>query len=446
MNTRLDATATPARRIAGIAVSQRGRRRASGRLPAAEPAGTAAARTARHPRRRQGRGLDDRSRGAVTMCRGCRWTRLAGLAVTRHGYGRPDAAHPGNRGRAPGARQRRASRRPSARLALADAVDGDDLVLVLLSGGASANWIAPAHRPHARREAGGDAGAAQKRRRHRRDEHGAQASLAHQGRPARQARLSRQSRDARDLRRARRRSGGDRLRADGARPDDARRRPRDRRAATVWSFPTAVTRALNDPGNETPKPGDEVFAGVGLSDRGAAGRRVGGRRRAGRSGGLRMRHARRPLAGRGARGRRRTRPAGARASAPRAAAPSILSGGELTVTLRGKGRGGPNQEYALALAIHLDGAPGIAALAADTDGTDGGQRPSRRPGRRLRRPDHAGPGAGRPASIPPRFSPTTIPRGFSMASATCSGPARRSPTSPTSAPSSLTGHAELTGI
>ncbi len=53
----------------------------------------------------------------------------------------------------------------------------------------------------------------------------------------------------------------------------------------------------------------------------------------------------------------------------------ILSGGELTVTLRQtrKGRGGPNQEYALALAIHLDGAKGIAALAADTDGTDGGR-------------------------------------------------------------------------
>jgi hydroxypyruvate reductase len=51
---------------------------------------------------------------------------------------------------------------------------------------------------------------------------------------------------------------------------------------------------------------------------------------------------------------------------------AILSGGELTVTLRGGGRGGPNQEYALALAIHLDGAPGIAALAADSDGTDGG--------------------------------------------------------------------------
>ena len=50
----------------------------------------------------------------------------------------------------------------------------------------------------------------------------------------------------------------------------------------------------------------------------------------------------------------------------------ILSGGELTVTIRGNGRGGPNQEYALALAVALEGTKGISALAADTDGTDGG--------------------------------------------------------------------------
>lgn len=52
--------------------------------------------------------------------------------------------------------------------------------------------------------------------------------------------------------------------------------------------------------------------------------------------------------------------------------PSILlSGGELTVTVRGNGVGGPNQEYALALALVLDGCKGITALAADTDGLDG---------------------------------------------------------------------------
>jgi len=51
---------------------------------------------------------------------------------------------------------------------------------------------------------------------------------------------------------------------------------------------------------------------------------------------------------------------------------ALLSGGELTVTIRGQGRGGPNQEYALALLDALGVADGIAALAADTDGADGG--------------------------------------------------------------------------
>ena len=69
--------------------------------------------------------------------------RLAGLGVTRHGYGRPtrfipviEAGHP-----VPDQAGISATKRV---LAMADAVDGGDLVLVLLSGGASANWIAPA--------------------------------------------------------------------------------------------------------------------------------------------------------------------------------------------------------------------------------------------------------------------------------------------------------------
>ena len=49
----------------------------------------------------------------------------------------------------------------------------------------------------------------------------------------------------------------------------------------------------------------------------------------------------------------------------------LLSGGETTVTVRGNGTGGRNVEYALALAIALEGAAGIYALAADTDGVDG---------------------------------------------------------------------------
>lgn len=49
----------------------------------------------------------------------------------------------------------------------------------------------------------------------------------------------------------------------------------------------------------------------------------------------------------------------------------VLSGGELTVTRQGNGIGGPNAEYCLALALALDGAPNIWALACDTDGVDG---------------------------------------------------------------------------
>ena len=49
----------------------------------------------------------------------------------------------------------------------------------------------------------------------------------------------------------------------------------------------------------------------------------------------------------------------------------LLSGGETTVTVRGQGRGGRNAEYLLALAVALDGAPGIHAIACDTDGIDG---------------------------------------------------------------------------
>lgn len=49
----------------------------------------------------------------------------------------------------------------------------------------------------------------------------------------------------------------------------------------------------------------------------------------------------------------------------------LLSGGELTVTRTGDGIGGPNAEYSLALAIALNGAPGIRAIACDTDGVDG---------------------------------------------------------------------------
>jgi hydroxypyruvate reductase len=57
--------------------------------------------------------------------------------------------------------------------------------------------------------------------------------------------------------------------------------------------------------------------------------------------------------------------------APLALPAVLLSGGETTVTVIGKGCGGRNSEFLLGLALALNGAPGIHALSADTDGTDG---------------------------------------------------------------------------
>jgi glycerate 2-kinase len=130
-------------------------------------------------------------------------------------------------------------------------------------------------------------------------------------------------------------------------------------------------RALTDDKNESPKPGDAIFAGstFTLAARPADAMRAAqaavtaagyecislGDRVEGEAREVAVAHA--ALA-------RELRAKGKRAV--------ILSGGELTVTIKGQGRGGPNQEYALALAIALAGMPGVAALAADTDGTDGG--------------------------------------------------------------------------
>ena len=194
---------------------------------AAAPARTAAARAARHPRRRQGGRLDDRSRGTALLpnaaaeparrhCRHPPRLRPADPSISR-------SSRPAIR-----CRTRPASRRPSATLALADAVDADDLVLVLLSGGASANWIAPAHGltleekqavTRALLTSGANIGEMNAVRKHLSRIKGGR--LAQRAYPAK-------SGDARDFRRAGRRPGGDRLRADGARSDDACRRARDR--------------------------------------------------------------------------------------------------------------------------------------------------------------------------------------------------------------------------
>ena len=60
-----------------------------------------------------------------------------------------------------------------------------------------------------------------------------------------------------------------------------------------------------------------------------------------------------------------------RTLAPGGAPLALILGGETTVTVAGSGRGGRNQEMALALALELDGRTGIVAAALGTDGTDG---------------------------------------------------------------------------
>jgi hydroxypyruvate reductase len=296
--------------------------------------------------------------------------RLEGIAVTRHGYGRPtrritmvEAGHP--------VPDEAGLKGTEQALAFADAASADDLVLVLLSGGASANWIAPAPgisfadkqaTTRALLRSGANIGEINCVRKHlSRIKGGRLARLAH---PARLVTLA-----ISDV-------PGDDPAVIGSGPTvpdpttlaDAR--------AVVGKYrldlPETVIRALNDPGNESPKPGDRIFAETSyrivarpadaLAAAQATVREAGydcvvlGDRLQGEAREVAAAHAR--LARDFAATHRRT---------------AILSGGELTVTLKGGGRGGPNQEYALALAIHLAGAKGIAALAADTDGTDGGR-------------------------------------------------------------------------
>ncbi|HEC90946.1 MAG TPA: glycerate kinase [Alphaproteobacteria bacterium] len=63
----------------------------------------------------------------------------------------------------------------------------------------------------------------------------------------------------------------------------------------------------------------------------------------------------------------------ARAAAQSGVSRVFLSGGEVTVTIKAEGRGGPNAEYALAMALELDGNPAVRAIACDTDGVDGSE-------------------------------------------------------------------------
>jgi len=295
--------------------------------------------------------------------------RVSGLAVTRHGYGRPtrfvrliEAGHP-----VPDAAGLAAT---FETLALADSAGPADLVLVLISGGASANWIAPAlglllsEKQALTREllaSGASISEINTVRKHLSRIKGGR--LAERAAPARLAAVG--ISDVPD-------DDPTVIGSGPTVPDPttlAEARAIVARYLVVAS--DAVTRALCDPANETPKPGQSVFAGTSFAlatrpaevfrHAEAVVRKAGydcvllGTQIEGEARAVAVEHARLACDLK-AQGRRAV----------------ILSGGELTVTVRGSGRGGPNQEYALALAIGLAGTPGIAALAGDTDGTDGG--------------------------------------------------------------------------
>lgn len=295
--------------------------------------------------------------------------RLEGIATTRHGHGVPtrkikviEAGHP-----VPDEAGLKAA---GETLALAASAGADDLLLVLLSGGGSANWIAPAE----------GVSFAQKQQVTR--------ALLRSGAPIGEINTVRKHLS---------RIKGGRLARAGKRAEIVTLAisdvPRDDPSA-IASGPTVpdpttladaraivgkyglklddtILHALDDPKNESCKPGDAAFArahfeliarpkasleaaiklardaGYEIVDLGAD--------LEGEARDVAADHAKLALQAR-AQGRR----------------VAILSGGELTVTVRGQGRGGPNQEYALALAALLRDTTDISALAGDTDGADGG--------------------------------------------------------------------------
>jgi hydroxypyruvate reductase len=295
--------------------------------------------------------------------------RIAGVAVARSGYGRPtrllpmiEAGHP-----VPNESGFEAARMA---LRLAATAEAGDLVLVLLSGGASANLIAPAEGitlaekqevTRALLRCGASIGEINTVRKHlSRIKGGRLAAVAA---PARVVTLAISD-------------------VPGDDPAVIGSGPTVPDPSTLWDaraiiarytldLPDAVVQALGEPRNETPKSGDPVFATSEFRLIMRPADALAACREAVRDTncecvmlGDNLEGEAREVARRHMALARQLQSAGRRTI--------ILSGGELTVTVKGNGRGGPNQEYALAAALTLEQASGITVLAADTDGTDGG--------------------------------------------------------------------------
>jgi len=295
--------------------------------------------------------------------------KLVGIATTRHGHGVPtrrikvvEAGHP-----VPDEAGLKAA---DDTLRLAAEATADDLLLVLISGGGSANWIAPAD----------GVTFARKQQVNR--------ALLRSGAPIGEMNIVRKHLS---------RIKGGRLARAGQRAEIVTLAisdvPHDDPSA-IASGPTvpdpttladaraivakykltlddAVRRALDDPRNESCKPGDPAFARATFELIARPRASIDAAARIAKDAGYAiielgadLEGEAREVAAEHARLALQARSEGQRVA--------ILSGGELTVTVRGNGSGGPNQEYALALAGLLKDMSGVSALAGDTDGADGG--------------------------------------------------------------------------
>lgn len=138
--------------------------------------------------------------------------------------------------------------------------------------------------------------------------------------------------------------------------------------------PEAVRRVLAEARDETPKPGDLRLAGVENILIATPQRSLEAAAEVARAHGLTPVILGDAIEGEAAEVGRVM--AGITRSALRHGHPApapcvLLSGGECTVKVRGDGRGGRNVEFLLGLAVALDGLPGVWAIAGDTDGIDG---------------------------------------------------------------------------
>lgn len=297
------------------------------------------------------------------------WGPCEGLVITRYGYGRPcqkieicEAAHP-----VPDEAGLTATKRL---LALAESLQEGDFALVLISGGASALMIAPA----------GGISLAEKQR--------LSDNLLASGAPIQQLNIVRKAlsrvkggRLATTIYPARMLSlvisdvAGDDLRFIGSGPTVGSGSIGQMAAIEVLrnlkiEVPASV-RAVLDAPSEAPPPDDPRLSRAETRIYAAPSQSLDAAAQLARNLGNDVEILGDAIEGEA----RKIGDAHARTAVRRQrdlSRPLILmSGGELTVTKTGNGVGGPNAEYALAMALALGQAPGIHAIACDTDGVDG---------------------------------------------------------------------------